>query len=84
MTRQVIVELDEGTAQELEAVAPSRARKRSDFIRRALRHALDAEAERRMAAAYGNQPDDGPELVDPETWERTRRTSDARRRRRSR
>jgi predicted transcriptional regulator len=80
MTRQIIVELDEGTAQELEAVAPSRARKRSEFVRRALRQALDAEAERRMAAAYRKQPDDEPEVVDPETWEPRASTVPRRRR----
>jgi Arc/MetJ-type ribon-helix-helix transcriptional regulator len=70
MTRQIIVELDEGTAQELERVAPSRARKRSEFVRRALRQALDAEAERRMADAYRQQPDDAePESIDPLAWE---------------
>jgi predicted transcriptional regulator len=70
MTRQIIVEVDEGTAQELERIAPSRARKRSEFVRRALRQALDAEMERRMADAYRRQPDDAePELVDPEAWE---------------
>jgi len=70
MTRQIIVEVDEGTAQELERIAPSRARKRSEFVRRALRQALDAEMERRMADAYRRQPDDAePELVDPDAWE---------------
>lgn len=70
MTRQIIVEVDEGMAQELERIAPSRARKRSEFVRRALRQALDAEVERRMAAAYRQQPDDAePELVDPKAWE---------------
>ena len=70
MTRQIIVELDEGTAQELERIAPSRARKRSEFVRRALRQALDAEVERRMADAYRRQPDNAkPEVIDPEAWE---------------
>lgn len=70
MTRQIIVEVDEGTAQELERIAPSRARKRSEFVRRALRQALDTETERRMADAYRRQPDDAElELVDPEAWE---------------
>jgi len=83
MTRQIIVELDEGMAQELERIAPSRARKRSEFVRRALRQALDAEVERRMADAYRRQPDDAePELVDPAAWEP--RGPATRRRRRSR
>ncbi len=82
MTRQIIVELDEGTAQELERIAPSRARKRSEFVRRALRQALDAEVERRMADAYRRQPDVEPELIDPEAWEAKRAASPRRRRHR--
>jgi Arc/MetJ-type ribon-helix-helix transcriptional regulator len=73
MTRQIIVEVDEGTAQELERIAPSRARKRSEFVRRALRQALDAEVERRMADAYQRQPDNAePEVIDPNNWDLTR------------
>jgi Arc/MetJ-type ribon-helix-helix transcriptional regulator len=68
-------------AQELERVAPSRARKRSEFVRRALRQALDAEVERRMADAYRRQPDAAePELVDPEAWELQRPATRRRRR----
>jgi hypothetical protein len=81
MTRQIIVELDEGTARELEGVAPSRARKRSDFVRRAIRQALDAEVERRMSEAYRRQPDNAePDVIDPQAWES--RPPAARRRRR--
>ena len=69
MSKQVIVELDDATARELEAVAPSRARMRSDFVRRALRRALDAALEKRMAAAYGKRPDEAEVSFDPETWE---------------
>ena len=80
MTRQIIVEVDEGTPQELERIAPSRARKRSEFVRRALRQAFDAEVERRMADAYRRQPDDAePELVDPEAWEPQRSATRRRR-----
>ncbi|PYQ04543.1 MAG: hypothetical protein DMF82_10380 [Acidobacteria bacterium] len=83
MSRQIIVELDEGTAQALERIAPSRARKRSEFVRRALRKALDTEAERLMADAYRRQPDGvEAELVDPEAWEPPRRTTRRRRRHR--
>jgi len=81
MSRQIIVEVDEGTAQELERIAPSRARKRSEFVRRALRQALDAEVERRMADAYRRQPDSAePEVIDPEAWE-SRKAATRRRRR---
>ena len=68
MSRQVIVELDEATARELEAVAPSRDRKRSLFIRRALRKALDDAAEQRMADAYRRTPDREPPVY-AEAWE---------------
>jgi hypothetical protein len=69
MSKQVIVELDDATAQELEAVAPSRARKRSEFVRRALRTALDAALEQRIARAYALKPDDPEAFFDPEAWE---------------
>lgn len=68
MSHQIIVELDEATARELEAVAPSRERKRSLFIRRALRKALDDAAEHQMAEAYRRSPDSEPALH-PEAWE---------------
>ena len=65
----------------MERIAPSRARKRSEFVRRALRQALDAEAERRMADAYRQQPDDTePERIDPEAWEPQRPVTRGRRR----
>ena len=83
MTRQIIVEVDEGTAQELERIAPSRARKRSEFVRRALRQALDAEVERRMADAYRRQPDNAePEVIDPGAWESRKPATPRRRRQR--
>jgi Arc/MetJ-type ribon-helix-helix transcriptional regulator len=81
MTRRIIVELDEGTARELERIAPSRARKRSEFVRRALRRALDAEVERRIARAYRQLPDDvRPDRIDPKAWEPRRPTRRGRQR----
>jgi len=59
------------------------ARKRSEFVRRALRQALDAEVERRMADAYRRQPDNAqPEVIDPDAWE-SRKPATQRRRRHS-
>ena len=70
MSKQIIVDLDDMTAADLEAVAPSRARKRSDFVRQALRRALDAALEQRMAEAYRRQPQDEETCVfEPEAWE---------------
>ena len=68
--KQVILELSDETAAELERVAPGRARQRSAFLRTAVRLALDKAAEERMAAAYRAQPDDSePAYLDPEAWQ---------------
>jgi len=70
MSNQLIVELDDAMARELEAVAPARARKRSEFVRQALRAALDRVAEARMREAYEKRPDDEePEYIDQGAWE---------------
>jgi hypothetical protein len=70
MTSQLIVELDDALARELEAVAPSRERRRSEFVRQALRTALDKVAEDRMRQAYRAQPDDvEPAFFDADAWE---------------
>jgi predicted transcriptional regulator len=69
MSKQLIVEVDEATARELEAVAPSSARKRSAFLRQALRKALDAAQEQRMAQAYARLPDEAEAFFDSEAWE---------------
>ena len=69
MAKQLIVELDEPLARELERVAPARSRQRSSFVRTALRRALDELAEARMAAAYETRPDVDPAHFDPRVWE---------------
>jgi Arc/MetJ-type ribon-helix-helix transcriptional regulator len=69
MGSQIIVELDSAMARELDAIAPSRARKRSEFVRRALRAALDRAAEDRMREAYRRLPDDEPTYFDPAAWD---------------
>jgi Arc/MetJ-type ribon-helix-helix transcriptional regulator len=69
MAKQVIVELDDALARELERVAPARSRSRSSFVRRALRRALDLAADERMAEAYKTQPDVEPAHFDSRIWE---------------
>jgi hypothetical protein len=69
MAKQLIIELDEALARELERVAPARSRRRSAFVRAALRRALDEAAEARMAEAYRAQPDVEPAHFDPRVWE---------------
>lgn len=68
--KQLILEVSDETAVELELVAPGRARQRSAFLRAAVRQALDVAAEERMAAAYRAQPDgQEPCYFDPEAWQ---------------
>ncbi len=70
---QVLVELDEETLRRLNAVAPPRARKRSEFIREAIRRALDRLVEEQMEEAYRRAPQDSAEVdLDPSTWEPVR------------
>jgi len=80
--KQLIVELDEPLARELERVAPARSRRRSSFVRTALRRALDEVAEARMAEAYEAQPDAEPAHFDPRVWEPGADANRSRRKRR--
>ena len=66
--KQLLIEVDDETARELERVAPARQRVRSSFIRQAIRRALDTEIERRTAAAYRARPQE-PADFDPAEWE---------------
>jgi predicted transcriptional regulator len=67
--KQVLVEIDEETADRLEQVAPARSRQRSEFIRNAIRKALADVEERRTGDAYRRQPDADTAYVDPSVWE---------------
>lgn len=57
--KQFIVELDDRAARDLERVAPSKSRKRSEFVRLAIRRAIDLALDRETAAAYAERPIDG-------------------------
>jgi predicted transcriptional regulator len=67
--KQLLVEIDDQTALELERVAPARSRMRSEFIRRAIRRALWDEEERATRDAYLQQPDEEAVVHELETWE---------------
>lgn len=56
--KQILVQLDDRTAEQLEAAVPARSRKRSEFIRQAIAKALLELAEHRTRAAYARDPDD--------------------------
>jgi metal-responsive CopG/Arc/MetJ family transcriptional regulator len=69
--KQIIVELDDETTRQLNKVAPPRSRKRSEFIRAAIRKALWEQEEQQTRAAYLAEPDDSdPVYFDPDAWER--------------
>ena len=69
---QIIVELDDRTLTRLNQVAPPKARKRSEFIRAAIRRALDERMEEEMDRSYAKTPQDVTEVdLDPDTWEPT-------------
>jgi Arc/MetJ-type ribon-helix-helix transcriptional regulator len=80
MSKQLIVEIDELLARDLERAAPARSRQRSSFVRAALRRALDELAVARMTKAYEAQPDLEPAHFDPRLWE-ARGTKKGRKRR---
>jgi predicted transcriptional regulator len=67
---KIILELDPETAARLERVAPARSRKRSEFLRMAIRQALWDLEERETAQAYAREPDSaGDVYIDSRVWE---------------
>ncbi len=53
---QFLIELGERDARDLERVAPAKSRKRSEFVRMAIRRAIDLALDRETEAAYARQP----------------------------
>jgi predicted transcriptional regulator len=79
--KQLLVELDDDVAARLEQVAPSRSRRRSEFIRSAIRRALWELEEQATAAAYRRQPDSAAEVyLDVRSWEPRSKNSSRKRR----
>jgi len=72
--KQVLIELDDETAERLERIAPARSRQRSGFIRAALARAISEVEEQRTRQAYLDHPDNGADsYFDPRVWEPTAR-----------
>jgi predicted transcriptional regulator len=68
--KKLLVELDDETAEQLERVAPARSRRRSQFVRSAIRRALWELEEQATAQAYRMKPDSAEDgYADPEVWE---------------
>jgi len=79
--KQLLIEVDDDVAARLEAVAPARSRRRSEFVRNAIQRALWRIEEETTAEAYRRQPDSVADAyLDPRVWEARPRAS----RRRSR
>jgi predicted DNA-binding protein len=76
--KQLLIELDAETAARLEKVAPGRSRRRSEFIRSAIRRALWDVEEAATEESYRRQPDSAEDAYDPAAWEPQRRTSRSR------
>jgi hypothetical protein len=54
--KQILVDLDDRTARDLERVAPTKTRSRAQFVRLAIRRAIDLALDRETDAAYRVQP----------------------------
>ena len=67
--KQVLFALDDVTAKRLEKVVPARSRRRAEFIRNAVRRALDAVLEKEMDESYRQTPEEpGDHFFDPGAW----------------
>jgi predicted transcriptional regulator len=66
--RQVLVEIDDETAAKLERITPGRSRRRSEFIRMAIRKAPWDLEEQATAEAYRRSPDSADAYIDARVW----------------
>jgi len=67
--KQILIELDDEVAEKLERVSPGRSRRRSEFIRSAIRRALWELEEEATAEAYRREPDTSKVYWDAAAWE---------------
>ncbi len=80
--KQILIEIDDELAEMLEKVAPTRSRRRSEFVRRAIRQALWDVEEQVTAEAYRQQPDSPADAyLDANVWERSPQPYKTRRKR---
>ncbi|HEV3199943.1 MAG TPA: hypothetical protein VGZ73_18695 [Bryobacteraceae bacterium] len=63
---QVLIHFDESTLKAIDRIAPAAKRKRTDFIRQAVKDAIFRQETERMREAYRLQPDS---VEDSDTWE---------------
>jgi hypothetical protein len=60
--KQLLIEIDDQCARDLERVAPVKTRKRAEFVRLAIRRAIDLALDRATQEAYRLQPLSGSVL----------------------
>jgi hypothetical protein len=65
--KQILIQLEDSVAQELERVAPGKGRKRSEFLRSVIARALLEVREVGTRRAYSRWPDGLP-AFDPAEW----------------
>ena len=54
--KQILIELDDKCAKDLELVAPAKKRMRAEFIRLAIQRALDLALDRKTRRSYAETP----------------------------
>jgi hypothetical protein len=83
LMKSILIELDDEMAASLERVAPARSRRRSEFVRDAIRRALWELEEHATREAYSRSPDrdDADAWFDPRHWTADRPVSPRRPRR---
>ena len=80
--QSLLVQLDEPTYRALNRVAPAAKRQRAEFVRAAIRKAIQATEEERTRQAYLAQPDSEAEADDwsnAEPWKPQRKAGAKRR-----
>ena len=68
--KQILVEIDDDLVERLEKLAPPRSRRRSEFVRNAIRQAIWNLEEQATAEAYRQQPDsESDTYLNSSVWE---------------
>jgi predicted transcriptional regulator len=68
--KQILIQVDDDIAAQLERIAPASSRRRSDFVRAAIRRAVWDAEEHMTAEAYRKYPDSAADAyVDARAWE---------------
>ena len=65
----ILIQLDDLTYKALNRVAPAAKRKRTEFVRQAVKEAIWRKEFASMREAYRAQPDGTPEVDDWSNWE---------------